>query len=249
LRITYQLVPDAGAAHQFFDPVLRPTTGSEWTPGGTLNNTYASVSEVTENRKIRYGQGVPIPADTQRVVIRDEEARMGNDMTYAVTVRAVYINAALVTPPVTLPPARWVSGWFWISDPTRRNSGRFFGPKSFEPITRPVRQGKFRPIGRPDAVMTTGVRGLREGSFTIVTHNREEREAFENLSDFSEILLLRIPPDRGDDVGETLYVRFEGDAPEARPLQHRTPHREITQSWVEQRPPTSNFDFVPLEDS
>lgn len=248
VRVTYQAVPAAGHAHLFFDPVLRPTTGGEWSPGGTLANTFASVTETTENRALRYGLNVPIPTDTQKLIVRDEEARMGSDMYYSVVIRAVYSNAALVTPPMLLPPARWVSGWVWLSDPLRRNSGRFFAPQSFDAVTRPVRQGKFRPIGRPDAVMTTGVRGLREGSFTIVAHTREERTAFQDLSDESEILLLRIPPDQGDPEGDTLYVRFEGDAPEERPLQHRTPHRTIKQSWTEQRPPTVNFEYAPLEE-
>jgi hypothetical protein len=252
LRITYNVVPAANSVHTFFDPVLRPTTGSEWSPGGTLGNTFASVSEVTENRQIRFGQNVPIPVENQRVTIRDEEARIGADMTYAVTIRAVYSNAALVSAPVSIPPARWTSGYLWLSDPLRRGSGRSFSPQSFDAITRPVRQGKFRPIGRPDAVMTTGVRGLREGSFTLVMHDREERQEFQSLSDFSEILLLRIPPDTADPtladpLGETFYIRFEGDAPEERPLPSRTPHRIITQAWVEQRSPAVKYQWETLE--
>jgi hypothetical protein len=235
--------PAVNDAHIFFDPVLRPTTGGEWSPGGTLRNTFASVTEVDENRQVRYGQNVPIPVETQRVVIRDEEARMGVPMRYAVTIRAKYGEQSLVTSPLVLNPVRWVDGWVWISDPLRLDSGRYFGPQSFDAVSRPVRQGKFRPIGRPDAIMTTGVRGLREGSFTIVAHTKRERQEFQALSDMSEIILLRIPPDQGELEGETLYVRFEGDAPEVRPLAQRTPHRTIQQSWTEQRSPTTGFEY------
>jgi hypothetical protein len=253
LRITFQNVPAAGAQHLFFDPVLRPTTGSEWSPGGTLTNTFASVTETSEDRLIRYGQNVPIPVETQQVTIIDEEARMGLDMTYAVTIRTIYVNAALVTAPQSLPAVRWVSGYLWLSDPLRRGSGRYFHPQAFEEVTRPVRQGTFRPIGRPDAIVTTGVRGLQESSFTIVTHSREEREVFTALSDKSEIILLRIPPDNADPTiadsqGETLYVKFIDNAPEKRPLQQRTPHRTITQAWVEQRTPAVGYDYVAPEE-
>jgi hypothetical protein len=252
LRITYQVVPDANAVHTFFDPVLRPTTGGEWSPGGTLSNTFASVSEVSEDRQVRFGQNVPIPVEDQKVVIRDEEARIGADMTYAVTVRAIYPNATLVSAPVPLPAVQWTSGWLWLSDPLRRGSGRPFQPQNFDAITRPVRQGVFRPIGRPDALITTGVRGLREGAFTIIAHDRQDRHDFQTLSDLSEVLLLRIPPDtadptHADPLGETLYVRFTGDAPEERPLPNRTPHRSIKQSWIEQRTPAVNYQWEPLE--
>jgi hypothetical protein len=244
MRVTFQATPVANATHLFFDPVLRPTTGSEWSPGGTMGETFANVYEVSEDRTIRYGRNVPIPVDTQRVVVRDEEARMGNPMTYAVTIKALYANASLVSAPVELPPVSWSDGLLWISDPLRPGSARAFGVQSYDAIVRPIRQGKFRPIGRPDAVITTGVRGLREGGFTVVTHSREEREAFRDLTERSEILLLRIPPDQYEEIGETIYVRLEGDAPSERPFQQRTRHRTIKQEWTEQRSPDLGWDYV-----
>jgi hypothetical protein len=246
VRVTYQNVTVADAGHMFFDPVLRPSSGAEWSPGGTLGNTFASVYEDTEDRALRYGLNVPIPNDTQRVTITDHEVRMGDLQTYRVTTRAVYPNAALVSLPQYLQPVRWVDGYVWLSDPLRPGSARSFGPQSFDATTRPVRQGKFRPIGRPDAVITTGVRGLREGGYTIVTHDRGTRDEYRELTDLTEVLLLRIPPDQGDTVGETLYVRLEGDAPEERPLAQRTPHRVIKQSWTEQRAPETGFQFTEL---
>jgi hypothetical protein len=252
LRITFQNVPASGQQHIFFNPVLRPGTGDEWSGGGTLSKTFVTVYERGENRELRYGRNVPLPIDSQRIVIRDYEARMGVEAVYEASVRAVYPNAALVSTLGPSQPVRWVSGWLWLSDPLRPGSGRRFAPVSFDAITRPVRQGKFRPIGRADAVITTGVRGLREGSFTIVCHTREEREAFQELSDFSETVLVRIPPDTADPriadlEGETIYVRFEGDAPEERPLPSRTPHRVIKQAWTEQRSPEVGFDYEDVE--
>lgn len=174
---------------------------------------------------------------------------MGLDQRYEVVARAVYDELVLTSATRVLDVVRWTSGQLWLSDPLRPGSGRAYAPQSFDATTRPVRQGKFRPIGRSDAVITTGIRGLREGSFVIVTHDRVSRAAFLDLVNESEIVLLRIPPDTADPViadheGETIYVRLEGDAPEERPIPHRTPHRVLTQAWTEQQRPLDNLEYV-----
>jgi hypothetical protein len=244
IRVTFQAVPIAGAIHQFFDPVLRPGTGSEWSPGGLLGSTMVSVAEMRNFRIVRRGLNIPIPTDTQRVTLRDEEVGLGIDQVYEIVTRAVYPNAVLSGPEFITDDIRWSSGWLWLSDPLRASSARAFGPQKFSAVTRPVRQGKFRPIGRPDAIIVTGVRALREGSFTIVTDNRADREAFRDLTDNSEIILLRIPPDQGEEMGETLYIRLEGDGPEDRPLASRTTHRTIEQAWVEQTRPLDYLEYI-----
>jgi hypothetical protein len=249
LRLSLSGVDAANADHQFFNPVLRPGTGDEWSPGGTLSKTFATLRELGKDRQVRYSTNIPLPIATQRVEVHDYEVAMSIPQTYTATTRAVYPNAALVSDAGSSDPVTWVDGYLWLSDPLRPGSGRRFSPVGFDAVTRPVRQGKFRPIGRPDAIITTGVRGLREGAFTIVCHTREEREAFQELSDRSEILLMRVPPDTADPriadyLGETLYVRLEGDAPEERPLSSRTPHRTIKQSWTEQRSPEVGYEYV-----
>jgi hypothetical protein len=152
-------------------------------------------------------------------------------------------GAVLTSTPAPIGPLTWTSGWLWLSDPLREGTARPFGPQSLGDIVRPIRQGKFRPLGRADAVITTGTRGLREGSFKLVTWTREEREAFQNLVETSGVLLLRIPPDQGDPRGDTIYIRVQGDSPEARPLPHRTPHRTIEQAWVEQYRPLDLLEW------
>lgn len=250
VRVTFQSLAASNQQHGFFDPVLRAGSGGEWSPGGTIGNTFVSVREVNDDRLVRFGQNVPVPTDTQHVVIRDEEVPVGRPLQYEVTTRAVYPNAALVSPPFRPEETIWTSGLLWLSDPLRPGSGRAFQIQELAEITRPVRQGKFRPIGRADAVITTGVRGLRESNFTIIAHRRVDREAFQDIADHTEIVLLRVPPDTADPTiadpeGETIYVRFEGDAPEKRPLVSRTPHRTINQAWTEQLPPTTNFEWSP----
>lgn len=240
VRVTYQNVVLAGDVHGFFDPVLRPGTGAEWTPGGMLGLTTISVLEGNDTRPLRRGQDLAVNTLTQQLTVRDEEPAMGRPMIYLVCMRVTRPTAVLTSDYLTLPGAVWTSGWLWLSDPLRYGSGRAFGPQSFTSITRPIRQGKFRPIGRADAVITTGVRGLREGSYTIVAASREDRENHLDLITNSEIVLLRVPPDQGDDEGETIYIRPEGDSPETRLTDSRTTYRGITQNWTEQRrPPTA----------
>jgi hypothetical protein len=243
LGVQWQNVPNAGDTHTFFDPVLRPSFGGEWSPGGLLNNTTVDVSEVTTGRLLRFGQNVPVPTVTQQVIVTDEEAPIGVPQTYTATTRAVYPDAVLASTPFQAVPVSWTSGFLWLSDPIRSGSGRMFNPQSWASTTRPVRQGKFRPLGRPDVIMVTGVRGLQEGAFTIVTYTRAERLDFEDLILNSEILLLRTPPDQGEDIGDAIYIRIDSDAPEARPLENRTQHRTITQSWVEQLRPETYLNF------
>jgi hypothetical protein len=243
LGVQWQNIPTAGDKHRFFDPVLRPSTGGEWSPGGLLGNTTLDVTEATTGRALRFGTGVPMPMDTQQVTVPDEEAPIGVPQTYAATTRAVYPNAVLASATFSSAPVAWSSGFLWLSDPIRVGSGRMFNPQKWGITTRPPRQGKFRPIGRPDAVMVTGVRGLREGSFTIVTYTRAEREDFEDLILNSEVLLLRTPPDQGEDIGDAIYIRLDSDAPEERPLDHRTQHRTISQAWAEQRRPQTYLNY------
>jgi hypothetical protein len=230
--------------HGFFDPVMRTGEGNEWSPGGLNTGTMTlSIYEDATNRPLRRGLNVPIPNNTQKVIVVDEEAPIGLPQTYRVVVNGVYPGAVIASSPGLSDSARWQSGWLWLSDPLRPGTGRAFGPQSLGPINRPVRQGKFRPIGRPDAIVTTGTRGLREGSFVLVTWSREDREYFQALSDESETVLLRLPPDQGEDFGDAIYVRLEGDAPEERPLPSRTTHRTISQNWTEQRRPQQFLDY------
>jgi hypothetical protein len=230
--------------HGFFDPVLRTGSGDEWSPGGLNTGTMTlTVREVTENRILRAGQHVPIPNNTQHVIVVDEEAAIGAPQYYEAIISAVYPNAVIASSPGVALPVAWTSGWLWLSDPLRPGTGRAFGPQALGPVNRPVRQGKFRPIGRSDAILTTGTRGLREGSFVLVTWTREERAYYQKLSDESETMLLRLPPDQGDTFGDSMYVRLEGDAPEDRPLPSRTMHRTIAQSWTEQRRPLTGLEY------
>lgn len=243
MRITMLSAAASGLSHNVFDPVLRPGVGAEWSPGGLLGSTSVSVVEGNDFRILRMGLNIPVPADTQQVSIRDEEITMGTPQSYHVTNRAVYPNATLTAPTLMMDNVQWTSGWLWISDPLRSRTARQFGPQSFDATTRPVRQGVFRPVGRPDAVITTGVRGLREGKFTIVTATKADREAYDALVSQSGIVLLRVPPDQGELDGETIYVKLTGDAPENRLLPSRTPHRGIGQSWIEQRRPLDNLEY------
>jgi hypothetical protein len=243
IRVTYQNVVLAGDIHGFFDPVLRPGTGTEWTPGGTLGLTTISVIEGNNDRPLRRGQDLALSSLTQQLTIRDEEPSMGSPMIYLVYTRVTRPTATLVSPYLVLDGVSWTSGWLWLSDPLRYGSGRAFGPQSFAAILRPIRQGKFRPIGRPDAVITTGVRGLREGSYTIIAANRDDREAHLDLIVNSEVILLRVPPDQGDTEGETIYIRPEGDSPEMRLTEGRTTYRGITQNWTEQRRPLTAISY------
>lgn len=249
LRVTFRSVVAAGDVHGLFDPVLRPGTGDEWSPGGVVGTTTVSIIEANDGRIVRRGLNVPVPDSTQRVVIRDEEVPAGRPLRYEIVTRAVYEELVLISPTLTLAEVTWTSGWLWLSDPLVPGSGRSYAPQSFGAVTRPVRQGKFRPIGRPDAVITTGVRGLREGTFTIVAHDRETRERFLEFVNSTEVVLLRVPPDTADPavadpLGETIYVRLEGDAPEERPLPSRTPHRIIVQAWTEQVRPLEDLEFT-----
>lgn len=243
LSLQFSSVPASGQSHRFFDPVLRPGNGAEWSLGGLLNNTTVTVRETRTNRVLRLGRGVPLPVDTQQIVLLDEEAPVGEDQVYGVTTRAVYPNAVLTSQEVLSDPVRWTSGWLWISDPVRPGTGRPFQIVDLGAIQRPARQGKFRPLGRPDAIITTGVRGLREGNFQIVCHTRTERQNWEDLNDLSDVLLLRFPADQGEVVGDAIYVKFDGDAPEERPLRNRTPHRTIRQIWTEQKRPQTYLEF------
>ena len=243
LGVQWQNVPRAGDKHRFFDPVLRPSTGGEWSPGGLLGSTTVDITEATTGRPLRFGAQIPLPVVTQQITITDEEAPIGVPQTYQAVTRAVYPGATLASLITTSDPVSWTSGFLWLSDPIRVGSGRMFNPVSWDKTTRPVRQGKFRPIGRPDVLMVSGVRGLQEGAFTIVTYTRAERLDFEDLTLNSEILLLRTPPDQGEDFGDAIYIRVDSDAPEARALEHRTQHRTITQAWVEQRRPMTYLDY------
>lgn len=234
----------AAEAHDMYDPVLRPDVGNEWSPGGLLGNTSVSLTAQNPYRIIRNGLNIPMPTDTQKMTIYDEEVPIGVEQVYGGITRAIYPGATLASATTLSDPVLWSSGWLWLSDPLRPDSGRSWAPQSFGSVTRPVRQGKFRPIGRPDAILTTGVRALREGSFTLVTHTKEEREAFDDFVDRSDIVLMRIPPDQGETAGETIYVRFEGDAPQDRPSPHRVPHRTIEQRWVEQRRPLTQLEYT-----
>jgi hypothetical protein len=232
-----------GEQHDLFDPVFRPGDGIEWSPGGLLGTTSVSIVAQTPYRIVRRGLNIPMPTDSQQVTVIDEEVPNGKEQVYGVITRAIYPNAVLASPMMLSEPTVWTSGWLWLSDPLRPGSGRAWGPQSFGAVVRPVRQGKFRPIGRADAVLTTGIRGLREGSFVIVTASRAERDAYDDLDDRSDVILMRIPPDQGEEEGETLYIKYEGDAPQTRPLPSRTPHRTIEQRWVEQRRPVSNLEY------
>jgi hypothetical protein len=234
----------AAEVHDMFDPVFRPGDGIEWSPGGLVGNTSVSVIAQNPYRIIRRGLNIPMPVISQQMTIYDEEIPIGVSQVYGAVARAIYPSGAILASPTMLVgPVLWTSGWLWLSDPLRPGTAHSWGPQSFGATTRPVRQGKYRPIGRPDAVLTTGVRALREGSFVIVTDSKVEREDFDELSDHSEIMLLRIPPDQGEIAGETIYVKFEDDSPQNRPLPSRTPHRTIEQKWVEQRRPVSNLEY------
>jgi hypothetical protein len=234
-----------GGVHAFFDPVFRPGTGGEWSPGGLLNLTTFSVTEINGNRPVMFSQGIDVPSTIQQVVVNDEEAEIGKEQDYQVVTTATYPGGLTLTSvPATVGPLTFTSGWLWLSDPLRPGTGRSFGPQALGDITRPTRRGKFRPLGRADAVITTGVRGLREGSFDIITWTREERDAFQDLVGDSDVLLLRVPPDQGDPEGDTIYIRVEGDAPESRPLPSRTPHRKISQAWVEQYRPLDYLEWT-----
>lgn len=249
VRITAQSVAATGQNHNFFDPVLRPGTGTEWSTGGMLGSTFVSIVESNDNRPIRHSQNIPVPVDTQQVVVRDEEVPMGKTQNYSISTKVVRSpTVALTSNPDVLPDAVWTSGWLWISDPLRPGSGYAFKPQSFTAVTRPATQGKFRAIGRPDAIITTGVRGLREGGYTIVAHSRLDRDTHTDLTINSDIMLIRVPPDTvdpffSDPEGETIYVRPEGDLPETRPIPIRTPHRTITQGWTEQNRPTDQLNY------
>jgi len=241
--VQFQNVQTVGAVHRFFDPVLRPSTGSEWSPGGLLGSTAVSIIEINDQRIVRFGLNVPLSNETQQVIIHDEEAPIGKPVQYEVITRAVYPNAILVSAPTGTSAVFWTSGWLWLSDPLRPGSGRAFIPQKFGSIERPVRQGKFRPIGREDAVITTGTRGLREGSYTILTPRRVDREAYEELTELTNVFLLRMPADQGEVEGEAYYVKFDGGSPQDRPVPTRTPHRTINQSWTEQRRPMSLLEY------
>ncbi|MCW2763881.1 MAG: hypothetical protein JWR85_4082 [Marmoricola sp.] len=243
LSLQFSNVPATGQTHRFFDPVLRPGNGAEWSLGGLLGNTTVTVREVTDDRILRFGRNVPLPPHTQRVVIIDEEAAPGREQVYGAITRAVYPNAVLTSQEMLSAPTQWTSGWLWISDPLRPGSGRPFQLVDIGAIQRPARQGKFRPIGRSDAILTTGVRGLRESNFQIVCHTRDERENWDSLNNLSDVLLLRFPPDQGETVGESIYVKFDGDAPEERPLKNRTIHRTIRQVWTEQKRPQRRLEY------
>jgi hypothetical protein len=244
-RIRVQIVEaPVGAVHAWFDPVFRTGTGGEWSPGGLVGLTKVSVRDIEHDRLIRRAQQVPVPTTTQLVTLRDEEIHIGEQHDYEVVTSTVYPGGAVLTSePGMIGPLIWTSGWLWLSDPLRVNTARPFGPQSLGDIVRPIRQGKFRPLGRADAVVTTGTRGLREGSFKLVTWTREEREAFQELVETSGVLLLRVPPDQGDTRGDTIFIRVQGDSPEARPLPHRTPHRTIEQAWVEQYRPLDLLEW------
>ncbi len=247
-RLNVAIIEDVptGGVHAFFDPVFRPGTGGEWSPGGLIGLTTVSVRDIDHDRLIRRSQNVPVPTTNQQVIVRDEEVYLGESHDYEVTTSAVYSGGAVLTSvPGVVGPLSWTSGWMWLSDPLREGTARAFGPQSLGDVVRPIRQGKFRPLGRADAVITTGTRGLREGSFKLVTWTRDEREAFQDLVETSGVLLLRIPPDQGETRGETIFIRVQGDSPEARPLPHRTPHRTIEQGWVEQYRP---LDFLEWTD-
>lgn len=233
----------AGETYDLYDPVLRPGEGNEWSPGGLLGTTSVSIVAQNPYRIVRHGLNIPMPMETQRVTILDEEVPSGKEQIYGAITRAVYPNAILASATMLTDPVTWTPSFLWLSDPLRPGTSKAWGQQSFGTVNRPVRQGKFRPIGRPDAVLTTGIRALREGSFTIVTNTRAEREAYDDLVDRSEVVLMRIPPDQGETEGETIYIKFEGDAPQARLLPSRTPHRGIEQRWVEQRRPVEQLDF------
>ena len=117
------------------------------------------------------------------------------------------------------------------------------GQRMVRNVVKPTRQGKFRPLGRPDAIMVNGVQGLREGSFTLVTYTREERDNYDDLVTMSQVLLLRMPPDQGEDFGDSLYFATDGSAPQVRPLENRTTHRTISQNWTEQFRPLDSIDY------
>lgn len=233
----------ANETHDLYDPVIRPGAGSEWSPGGLLGTTSVAIVAQNPYRIVRRGLNIPMPIDTQMMTILDEEIPIGVPQVYGGITRAVYPNAILASSTILTDAVTWTSGWLWLSDPLRPGSARAWGPQSFGSTIRPTRQGKFRPIARPDAVLTTGVRALREGVFTIVTATKAEREAFNQFDDRSESVLIRIPPDQGETEGETIYAKFEGDAPHDRPLPHRTPHRTIEQKWVEQRRPITQLEY------
>lgn len=239
--VTFGDPVNAGDIHGFFDPVVRPGGGTEWSPGGMLKSSLMFVAEVNQQRIVRQGLNVPIPLDSQLVVLIDEEVPIGIPQQYEVVVRAVATGTTLSSNPYVIPEVLWTSGWLWLSDPARTGSARSFAPQSLGVVTRPARQGKFRPIGRPEAVFTKGTRGLREGSFTIVTKTRDERETYLDLVTETDVVLLRVPPDQGELPGDTIYVRLEGDLPVSRPLPSRTPHRTIEQTWTEQLRPTTGL--------
>lgn len=239
----FQNVARVGDIHQFFDPVLRPGTGGEWSPGGLLTNTTVTVSEMNSGRPLRYGTNVPVPVETQQVIVQDEEAAIGVGQMYQANTRAVYPNATLASMMFTSLPVSWTSGFLWLSDPIRPGSGRVFNPQKFDNVVKPTRQGKFRPLGRPDAIMVSGVQGLREGSFTILTYTRAERDNYDDLVMNSQVLLLRMPPDQGEDFGDSLYFATDGSAPQSRPVDNRTTHRTITQNWTEQFRPLDFIDY------
>jgi hypothetical protein len=92
-------------------------------------------------------------------------------------------------------------------------------------------------------LFVNNVRGLREGSFTIVTYSADERQAFADLIANYDVLLLRYPPDQLDTVGDSVYFVPASDAPESRPIDNRTTHRTITMSFVEQAMPLDNLDY------
>jgi hypothetical protein len=243
LKVTMSSASGSAASHNIFDPILRPGIGDEWSPGGLLGSTYISINETHNFRTIRHGLNIPVPTASQIITVIDEEIEMGSLQAYEITNRAVYPDAVLTAASYLTEDVRWVSGFLWLSDPLIPGSAHVFGPQSYEEITRPVRQGVFRPISRADAVITTGVRGLREGGFTIITPTRAERLAFETFLNNTSVLLMRIPPDQGEDEGDTIYVKFTGDAPEARPLPSRTSHRQFVQRWTEQLRPLDQLEY------
>jgi len=250
IRITAQSTDVPGRVHGFFDPVIRPNAGGEWSPGGLLGSTTISITENNDNRPLRHGLDIPVPPNSQQITIVDEEPALGRAQDYRMTARAVYPNAVLASIPNSAPPVTWTSGWLWLSDPLRAGSGRGFAVSKLAAVTRPARQGKFHPIGRRDAVFVNDVHSLPEGSFTLATNDRATREAYYSILENSGIVLLRIPPDtggrlggNGDLAGDTYYVQLEADTGEDRVFDSRTPHRVITQKWTAQLRPLDNLEY------
>lgn len=244
IGVQWENVANANDIHQFFDPVLRPSLGGEWSPGGLLGSTTATFTETVSGRPLRFGTGVPIPTDTQSATVSDEEAPIGATVIYGVTTKAVYPTATLTSAQALATPTSWTSGFLWLSDPLTPGSSYLFNPQKWGDQVAPTRQGKFKLIDRADALFVNGVRGLREGSFTIIAYTRADRDAFDALIKNNIVLLLRQPPDQGETVADAIYIIPQADAPASRPLDNRTTHRTIALSWAEQPMPMDNIDYV-----